>query len=78
MHVYRMNERWRIGRGTARPKVERGSGAAGAGGGRGCPKRDERLKSGRHNDLAICSASVHNDGDHTQQKISMPIGISFN
>jgi hypothetical protein len=71
MHVYRMNERWRIGRGAA-------EGREGGGRGRGCPKRDERLKSGRHNDLAICSASVHNDGDHTQQKISMPIGISFN
>lgn len=43
-----------------------------------CLKRDEWLKSSRHNDPAICSASVHNDGDHIQQKISMPIGISFN
>lgn len=41
-------------------------------------KRDEWLKSSRHNDPAICSTSVHNDDDHIQQKISMPIGISFN
>lgn len=29
-------------------------------------KRDEWLKSSRHNDPAICSASVHNDDDHIQ------------
>lgn len=70
MHVHRMNERggWAValaggGRVRARRVPEKGT---------------EWLKSSRHNDPAICSASVHNDGDRIQQKISMPIGISFN